>query len=874
MSIWRRLQRGLDVLFNRDAADRDFSDEIEHYLEQATAAHLAEGLSLEDARRAARVDMGSHLAARDEVRSAGWESLLESVFADVRVAVRRLAAAPGFTAVAVVTLAVGIGAATSVFSVVDGVLLRSLPYTAADRIVRLGQRDLALPGPGGNTSIDDYRDWAAAARSFSAIGVLTNAQPTLTGAGEPERVPVAQVSAGLFDVFHLQPFLGRPIEPTDNAVGAPRVAVLRYDFWQGRLGGDKSIVRKTITLDQVPVRVIGVMPSGFTGPDRLDRPIWENFTVWGDGRANHSEGVWALLHPGVTLAQAQSEVEQIGSHLAGIHPEDKGTTISVEPLRARLVGDLGRPLYVLLGASFFLLLIACANLSNLLLANGLSRAPEVAVRTALGAARVRIVRQLVTESAVLGAAGAGGALLVARGVMGVLMALGPDEVRAHPPALNLQVLALATGLAGLTTLLIGVVPAFRASAVDPQLALREAGPRSGGGRGRGTRRALAIAQLALAVILLSGGGLVLKSYRHVLRIAPGIRPDHLLTANVALPTGPRYDGPAATAFFEQLMQRVGRVPAVQSVATTSLVPFSGDEALFGVTRIQGEPERPGSDMLLADRYAVSPSYFRTLAVRLVRGRVLSEDDQVTGVPVCVVDEEFARRAFGMRDPLGRAMQLTGRPEYARIVGVVEHVRTYGLDAESQGQIYVSLAQYPWRWSSLVVRTTGDPLLQVAAVKQAVRELDPNQPVTDVATMDGMVAGLLRDRQFTLALLSAFAATATLLAAVGLYGVIAFGVTQRRREFGLRLALGAGPWRIARLVLIEGGVIAVAGTAVGVAGALVATRLVGSILFEVSPRDTSVIGTVVAVLIGISLVACLVPARRAMREDAAQVLRAE
>jgi putative ABC transport system permease protein len=279
-------------------------------------------------------------------------------------------------------------------------------------------------------------------------------------------------------------------------------------------------------------------------------------------------------------------------------------------------------------------------------------------------------------------------------------------------------------------------------------------------------------------------------------------------------------------------------------------------------------------MLLADRYAVSPSYLRTLGVRLVGGRFLSEDDQPTGAPVCVVDEAFARRAFGTRDPLGQAMQLTGRPEYARIVGVVEHVRTYGLDAESQGQIYVSLAQYPWRWSSLVVRTTGDPLLQITAVKQAVRELDPNQPVTDVATMDGMMAGLLRDRQFTLVLLSAFAAIATLLAAVGVYGVVAFGVRERRRDFGVRLALGAGRWRIARLVLVESGAIAVTGAVLGVAGALAATRLIGSVLFEVSPRDTSVIGTVVAVLIGISLMACFIPARRAMTEDASQVLRGE
>jgi len=862
------------VLLGRPAADRDLSEELDHYVEQATAAHLARGMTPEEAGRAARVEVGSRAAIREEVRSSGWESIVESAWADARLAIRRLAKSPGFTVVAVVTLALGIGAATSVFSVVDGVLLRPLPYPDADRIVQLGQRDLTSPGAGGNTSIDDYTDWASGNRSFTAMGVLLNSQPTLTGLGDPERVGVAQVSAGLFDVFQLHPMLGRAIDRSENVPGAPPVAVVRYDFWRTRLGGDSSVIGKSITLDQVPVRVVGVMPEHFTGPDRLDRPIWENFRSYGDGRANHSEGVFALLRPGVTVDQAQAEMTSVGSTLAARYPEDKGTTITLELLRHRLVGDLIRPLSMLLGASFFLLLIACANLSNLLLANGMARAGEIAVRTALGAARFRIIRQLCTETAVLVVVGGAGALLVARGAIRFLMAIGPDQLKAYPPALNLEVLALATALVTLTTLAIGLVPALRASAGEPHEALRSTTARAGGGRGNGPRRTLAIVQLALSVVLLSLSGMVFKSYRNVLQVSPGIVPDHLLTMNVALPQTARYDGIASTVFFEQVVQRVAHMPDVKAIAVTSLVPFSGDEALFGVSRIQGEPERAGSDMLQADRYEVSPSYFRTLGITLLKGRPLADEDELASAPVCVIDEDFARRAFANGDPIGREIQLTGRPEYARVVGVVGHVRTYGLDAESQGQIYVSLAQYPWRWASLVVRTTGDPLLQAGAVKRAVHELDPNQPVTDVWSMDMLMAGLLRERQFTLTLLAAFATTATVLAGIGLYGVIAFGVAQRRREFSVRLALGAGPWAIARLVLLEGGAIAGIGAAAGIIGAVAAARLMASILFEVSPGDLSVVGMVGVVLAGLAVLACLVPARRAMAADAVQVLRGD
>ncbi|MFI5227965.1 MAG: ADOP family duplicated permease [Gemmatimonadales bacterium] len=880
----------------RSGADLDEIDaELRFHLDCRVDELTAGGMSQTDARAVALREFGEVARYRHDVvaidhrfsRETHMRELAESIWSDVQHAARGLRSQPGFAAVAVITLALGIAATTSVFSAVDGVLLRPLPYPEANRIMHVGERDLDRPSPGGTTSYDNFNDWRASTHSFSALGIVSTWAPTLTGHGDPVRARVARVSSELFDVFHVTPALGRRIEPRDNAVGAADVALLSYDLWRTRFGGDRNIVGQTIELNFTPARVVGVLPEGLRGPGRLDRPIWMNFVNdTSDGRSGRSKDVYGLLRPNATVRQAQGELTALSRQLALTYPkDDKGLTAVVDPLINIVVGDVERPLYMLVGASLLVLLIACANLSNLLLTRGLGRRREIAVRAALGASRARIARQLVTESAVLALAGCVAGVLIARVAVNVLRALGPAVFASRPPTIDGAVLAATVLVSAFTTLLVGLVPAFRLAPRNPQLALRDAGARVAGNTGTRTRTALAVTQLALAMVLLSTSLLVIKSFVRLLGVDPGIRTDHMLTMEITLPAA-RYDGKRSTLFYQQLADRLRAMPAVRDVAFTSLVPLSGNYDTFGITKIAGAPDRSGSDAAEADRFVVSPSYFHTEGVRLLRGRLLNDDDRFDSPLVCVVDEAFARRIFGTTNPIGRRMQLFQRAGerlgefhpasdgYATIVGVVTHVQSLALDSYSPGQVYTSDVQYPWRWSAVLVHTVGDPLAFAPTVTRAVHELDPQQPVDDVASLDDYLRDSVRAHRFTLALLGAFAAAAILLAAIGLYGVVAYGASQRRREFGIRMALGAQRRDIARRVLSESARIALAGAVIGVAGALVAGQLVASLLFEVSPRDAGVLASVCAALLGVAIAASVVPARRATSVDAAEVMRAD
>ena len=860
----------------------EIDDELRFHIDCRVDELTARGVPTDETRAAAEREFGDWTRYRNNVlavnrqfaRELQMREFIESVWADLRQAWRSLHAQPGFAFVAIVTLALGIGATTSVFSAVRGVLLRALPYANADHIVHLGEREILKPGQGGTTSYDNFVDWTRRSRSFEAMGLYNTWQPTLTGRGDAERVPVSGVSAGIFDVFHVAPFLGRRFVASDNVTGAASVAVVSYDFWRSRLGADPGVIGQMLMLNFSPTQLVGVLPKGFVAPGSLGRAIWVNFSDDTDGRGGRSKDVYALLKGGVSLEQAQAEMTRIAAQLAEEYPSNnKGSTVVVDRLIDRLVGDLRRPLYMLSGASLFVLLIACANLSNLLLARGVSRRRELAVRAALGAGTSRIVRQLLTESLLLGAVGSVAGILIAAGATKYLVNLGPTVFETRPPALDMFVLGGSVLLSIATTLLFGLLPAVRGVPRDPQDTLRASASRASGGRTSRIRTALAIVQLSLAVVLLSASTLVIKSFARVLRTDPGIRPDHLLTMTVSLPRA-RYDSSKSTLFYEELQRRLAGIPTIRGSAITSLVPFSGDFDRIGVFKIVGEPDRVGNDIPEADRYVVSPSYFATMGVRLVRGRLFAPEDQYDRPLVCVVDEVFARRTWGDANPIGKQMKLPARAELATIVGVVSHVKTYGLDLASPGQIYMSNVQYPYRWSSLVVRTTGDAAALGPTVARLIRELDRDQPVSDVRTMQTLMDALLRTREFTLRLLAAFAAVAITLAVVGLYGVIAYGVSQRRREFGIRVALGAQRRQIARMVVAEGGRIAVVGVAFGLIGALATGRLIASLLFEVSPRDVTVLSLVSVGLIGTTMLACMLPARRATRVDAAEVLRGD
>jgi putative ABC transport system permease protein len=879
----RRITRvpGLRRFFKLDRPS-DVDDEIQFHLDARVDDLVRLGADPEHARRQALVEFGDTKRYHDETltidreyaREVRMKELLASVWSDLGYALRGLRRSPGFTIVAVLTLALGIGATVAVFSAVSGVILRPLPYADAPRIVSIGEREIARPGHGQNTSAENTYDWQRMSRSFQSIGLYSTFSMTLTGAGEPARIDVANVTPGMFDVFHIVPMLGRRIATTDTMQGAPNVTLVSHDFWRAKLGSDPKVVGRALQLNFNKFEIVGVLPENFHGPSRLDRPLWTNFVDdTSDGRSGRSKNVYALLKSGVSAIQAQEEMTGIAKQLEATYPKDNaGSTVVVELLGDTVFGDMRRPLYLLLGASGLVLLIACANISNLLVARGIARGREVAMRAALGAGRGRIARQLLTESFLLSALGSLGGVAIAYGAMTGIRDLGPTVFAARPPALNIAVLAFTILLAAASTLLFGFIPALRLTRGGLYNSLRVSGRVIGAGAGR-TRNALALAQLALAVVLLSASALVIKSFARVLRVEPGVRTDNMLYGDVWLPRM-RYDSTKSIAFYTELSRRLAATPGVRAVGMTSQVPFSGYLDRVGISRIGGRPELQGSEAPEGDRYVVTPSYFATMGIKLLKGRVLTQDDRFEKAPVAVVDELFAKRAFGDADPIGQTMKLPLRKEYATVVGVVSHVKTYGLDATSPGQIYMSNAQYPWRWLSVVVHTTGDPAQFAPTLSRVVASVDPDEPVSNVNTMQKAMDTLLKARRFALTLLGAFAGVAIVLAAIGLYGVVAYGVTQRRRELGVRVALGARSSEIARMIVAEGARIAVLGAIVGGIGAIAVAKLLSSLLFEVNPRDPAVLAGVSVGLVAVALVACLIPARRAMRVDAAEVLRGD
>jgi putative ABC transport system permease protein len=872
--------RGIRRFFRIDG-DGDIDDELQFHL--ATRADDLErrGMDPEAARKKALEDFGDWRRYYDETlgihrdftRETRMKEFLQSVASDLGYAVRGFRRAPAFTATALVTLALGVGATVAVFSAVSGVILRPLPYTDADRIVHIGERDLDRPGRGQNTSAENAYDWQRMAKSFQAMGLYSTFSLTLTNAGPPARLDVANVTPGMFDVFHVVPLLGRRISTADTMQGASPVLLVSHDFWRTSLGSDSAVLGKPLQLNFNRFEIIGVLPAGFRPPGALDRPLWANFVNdTSDGRSGRSKNVYALLAPGVSARDAGLEMTLISQRLAAAYPaQNKGSTAVVDPLADMIFGDVRRPLFLLLGASGLLLLIACANISNLLVARGIARGREVAMRAALGAGRGRLTRQLLTENFVLSFAGCIAGVALASAALRVLAARGPSIFELRPPAIDGRVLAFAFLLSVATTLLFGLLPALRVSRRGLYDELRQSTRVAGGGAR--TRSVLALTQLAMAVVLLAASALVLRSFAKVLEVEPGVQADNRLYANVWLPRM-RYDSSRSAVFYEELERRLRGLPGVLSVGMTSQVPFSGYFDRIGISRIGGRPQLTGSDAPEADRYVVTPSYFKAMGVELVSGRLLEPTDRYESAPVAVVDEAFAKRAFPGQNPLGQTMKLPIRPEMATVVGVVRHVKTYGLDVASPGQIYMSNAQYPWRWMAVVVHTSGDPMHFAPTLARTVMAIDPDQPIANVSTMEAALDSLLRSRRFTMTLLGAFAVAAILLSSVGLYGVIAYGVTQRQRELGVRVALGAPARALARMVIGEGARIAVAGALVGLAGAVAVSKLLSSLLFDVDPRDPVMLAGVATTLVAVALLACLAPARRAMRTDAAEVLRGD
>lgn len=801
--------------------------------------------------------------------------MLDALRQDLRFALRQLRSHPGFTAVVLLTLGLGIGANTAMFSVVDAVLLRPLPYPEASRLVLLqGHKE----GIGNEAaSVPDFLDWKAQSRSFSGMTAFAGASLNLAASDgrPPQRLVAARVTSDFFRTLGVAPSPGRGFTAQEDRPGAGKVVVLGRSLWKDRFGADPDVIGRAVTLNGEPYTVVGIAAPGFEFPSWAQAwtPVAPQPGSPGQGRRSDFLGVVGRLAPGVTLEAARADMAAIGQRLERQYPAtNTGWSVAVTPLRERIVGDVRPALLVLLGAVGLVLLIACANVANLLLARGAARRRELAMRAALGAPRRRLVGQLLAESLVLSVLGAGLGILLTFWATRALVGLDPGALpRLSEVHLDGAVLLFALGAALVTTVLFGLVPALRLTRTDLRGELVD-GARTAGSIGRGVLdRGLVAAQVAIAVVLLVGAGLLIRSFAHLQGVDPGFRARGVLTARVSLPDNRYPDDPRVREFWTSLLARVGRLPGVTEAGVTTDLPLqSGSYLSF---RVQGRPA-PGRDEVQdAVVCSVGGDYFQALGIPLVRGRLPDARDGPGDRPVAVIDRAMARRYWGEHDPIGDRISFDGNRWYT-IVGVVGSVRTESLDRPGYPHAYLSVLQSPRHGMALALRTDGDPTALAGAVRAAVGALDPTLPVYSLRSMREIVETSILRPRFDVATLATFAALALLLALIGIYGVLSYAVSRRLRELGVRMVLGADRGATIRFVLRLGMTPVLAGVAVGLAGAVLAVRVLSGLLYGVSPLDPVTFVLVPAALVAVAALACWLPAWRATRVDPVHALRSE
>jgi putative ABC transport system permease protein len=855
---------------------RQINQEMRQHLDDEYAALRAGGASHDEAMRELAIDV-------EEARTA---TPIADLGGDLRYAVRSLRQHPGFTAVVLATLALGIGANAAIFSVVNAVLLRPLPYEGADRIVVLWG-DLHRPGVNEiPASAGEYVDYRDRSHAFDHIAVYDTAGFNLTGGEAPERVDGAIVTASLFPLLGASAQIGRTFLAAEEQPGRNDVALIGHALWTRRFGANPAIVGQVVSIDGRPTEVVGVMPPRFQFPDPAIE-IWKPLlldadAVSSDNRGSHGYTALARLRPGVTLSQAQADLAGVTATFQAEHPLNyrTGFSVALRPLQAEIVGDTGRPLLILLGAVALVLLIACANVSNLLLARAASRRREIALRTALGASRGRLVRQLLTESVLVAAAGGIAGLVLAWWGVDLLIALAPGTIpRLREVTLDARVV-LFTALVSLATgLVFGIVPALRASGPSPGEALKEGG-RSGDGAMLGRAgRVLVISEVALSLVLLAGAGLLVHSFARVQNVEPGFDAGGLLTLRLSLPESRYTTFEKGDRFFDELFAALRARPDVESVAAANVLPFSGNNG-SRTFHIEGqEPKRP-EDQPEEQLRIVTDGYFQTMKVPIVKGREFTERDRLGAPRVALVNEALARKHFADGRAIGRRVAFSRNdPQWYEIVGIVGNIKHRGLDAADRPELYVPcrqplFANWTVRPMQVVVRTAGDPLAAAATVRREIARLDPEQPISDVRTMDQRIGRSLESRRFNMILLTAFAALALALAAIGIYGIIAYAVTGRTHEIGVRLALGAQRRDVLSMIVVQGMAMTAAGAAIGVVSALIVTRLMSSLLFGISAADPVTFAVIPLLLAAVAFVACYVPAHRATRVDPLVALRTE
>ena len=808
---------------------------------------------------------------------------MAALLQDLRYGIRTLAKNPGFTIVAVLTLALGIGANTAIFSVVDAVLLRPLPYPQSERLFVVYQTLPQDPAQNTGVSYPNYLDWTQQNQAFDSIAAARGNSQALSGQGEPTYIESGSVTSNYFDVLRVKPMLGRTLQSSDDALDASPVVVMSETLWRARFGADPAIVGKTITLEQHAVTVAGIVPAYFhpSVPDsaaQLWVPLRQDgvFSDMHGRRAGHYLAVLGRLKPGVTAAQAQSEMAALQDRLAEQYPnENKGWGIRIVSLQADMAGNVRAALLVLLGAVGFVFLIACANVASLQLARAASRRKEIAIRVALGAGRQRLLRQFLTESVLLSfIGGAVGLVLAYEALQGLIAWLPADLPRVSEIHVDARVLAFGLALSVLSGVIFGLAPAWHSS--ESRLAEALEGARGAGEErtSHRARNAFVIAETALAIVLLIGAGLLIRSFARLQQVNVGFNPAQLLTAQVGLPRA-KYAKPEQwISFYQQTLERMNALPGAQEAAVAVPLPLS-DSYINLAFEIEGRPPRAKSESPTADFVAISPNYFHVLQVPLLRGREFRGADSESGPKVCVISSSVAQQLFPNDSALGQRI-LIGYPTNSsrEIVGIVGDVKDSDLSARQTAQIYVPFVQNPLWAADIAVRARGNPSSLGGALREQIRAIDSALPVAEVKPMEEAIGSSIAQPRFRTALLSLFGAAALLLAAIGIYGVLAYTVTQQTREIGIRMALGANPGRVLRLVLARGLRLAGAGTVIGVLAALLLTRLLGSLLFDVSATDPLTFAAVAGLLLAVALLACYVPARRAMRVDPMVALRYE
>lgn len=856
--------------------EEELDEEVRSHLRMATQDRIERGETPEQAEASARREFGNVVLVKEVTREMWGRAWLRQFIQDLKYGLRTMRRGPGFTAVAVLTLALGIGANTAIFSVVNAVLLRPLAYRDPARLVTVLHEGWKPVAPA------NFLDWREQSRSFESIAAAQSWNLTMTGQGQPEQLNVLQTSAEMFHVLGVDAALGRTYTAGEDQPGREHVVVISHGFWQRRFGGSPDVVGRQVTLDGEPYTVVGVMP-----PDFQFAPFWATHAeAWlplnlgqrVTDRRGQSLRVFARLKSGVTQEQAQAEMETINKRLEEQYPRaNEGLTVSVDPLHEKVVGKSRPALLVILGAVGFVLLIACANVANLTLAKAASRRKEIAVRIALGAGRWRVIRQLLTESLMLSLAGGGTGLLLAYWSNTALASLGPDTLpRVRTVGLDANVLLFTLGLSVLVGLLFGLAPALRSVKTDLIESLKDrARGSSPDRRHERVRQLLVVGEIAVSLVLLVGGGLMMRSFLRLTSVEPGFDPRGVLTATVPL-SGPRYStDEQRAAFFQQLTTKLSSLPGVKSASAINHIPLGGDVWTFGFT-VEGRPAPPPAERPSAVYRVMRPEYFRTMGATLLKGRDFTERDDAFSPGVVIVNEALARRQWPGEEPLGKRITLNSEGTKQReVVGVVRDLKQGEWASEPKPEMYLPHSQDASpRSMTLVIRASSDLSELGPEVRREVWAIDKDLPVSQVTGMEDVVAESVGQQRFNTLLIGVFAATALILAAVGIYGVMSHTVAQRTHEIGVRMALGARGRDVLGMIIRQGLLLTLFGLALGLVGALALTRMMNSILYEVSATDPLVFGGVAAALTLSALLACYLPARRATKVDPIEALRYE